>query len=94
MLLSLLSASDIQTSLCEWLMSQRKSSKFSRKELALRSTVPASTIKKFETTEQISLRQFLLPWQSVDDLKRLNDLTKIESQVNNAPLSIDDVLKR
>lgn len=90
--LSLFSASDVQASLCEWLTSQRKILKFSREKLAQRSTVPASTIKKFETTGQISLRQFLLLWQSVDELKRLNELTKPEAQVNKVPLSIDEVL--
>ncbi|MBT6419334.1 MAG: transcriptional regulator [Gammaproteobacteria bacterium] len=92
--LSLLSASDVQSSLCEWLISQRKISKLSREKLAQRSTVPVSTIKKFETTGQISLRQFLLLWQSVDELKRLNDLSKIELQVKTVPLSIDEVLKK
>ncbi|MBT5826493.1 MAG: transcriptional regulator [Gammaproteobacteria bacterium] len=92
--LSLLSASDVQSSLCKWLISQRKISKLSREKLAQRSTVPVSTIKKFETTGQISLRQFLLLWQSVDELKRLNDLSKIELQVKTVPLSIDEVLKK
>jgi len=92
--LSLLSASDVQSSLCEWLISQRKNSKLSRERLAQRSTVPVSTIKKFETTGQISLRQFLLLWQSVDELKRLNNLSKIELQVKTVPLSIDEVLKK
>ncbi|MBT4146326.1 MAG: transcriptional regulator [Gammaproteobacteria bacterium] len=92
--LSLLSASDVQSSLCEWLISQRKISKLSREKLAQRSTVPVSTIKKFETTGQISLRQFLLLWQSVDELKRLNNLSKIELQVKTVPLSIDEVLKK
>lgn len=91
--LSLLSVNDVQTSLCEWLISQRKSAKFSREKLAQRSTVPASTIKKFETTGKISLRQFLLLWQSVDDLKRLNELSKPEQQADKVPLSIDEVIQ-
>ena len=91
--LSLLSASDVQTSLCEWLTSQRKASKLSREKLAQRSTVPASTIKKFETTGQISLRQFVLLWQTVDELKRLNDLSKPESAVKKRPVSIAEVLQ-
>ncbi len=91
--LSLLSAKDVQTSLCEWLVAQRKASKLSREKLAQRSTVPASTIKKFETTGQISLRQFILLWQSVDELKRLHDLSKPEQPKNKVPLSIDDVLQ-
>jgi len=57
----------------------------SREALAKKSTVPASTIKKFEVTELISFRQLLLLWQTLDDLTRLYDLTK-------APTPIDQVL--
>ena len=92
--LSLLSTTDVQESLCQWIISQRKTSKLSREKLAQRSTVPTSTIKKFETTGQISLRQFLLLWQSVDELKRLNDLTRKSTQVNKTPLLINEVLKK
>ncbi len=91
--LSLLSASDVQQSLCEWLISQRKASKLSREKLAQRSTVPASTIKKFETTGQISLRQFVLLWQTLDELKRLNDLSKLELDIKKQPQSINEVLQ-
>jgi transcriptional regulator with XRE-family HTH domain len=87
--LSLLSAADVQQSLCDWLKAKRKALKLSREALAARSTVPAPTIKKFETTGQISLRQFLLLWQSVDDLSRLQGLTCAEPKV---PSSIDEVL--
>ena len=92
--LSLLSATDVQTSMCEWLVSNRKALKLSRAKLASRSTVPAATIKKFETTGQISFRQFLMLWQSLDDLARLNALTKPSSKTNEPPRSIDEVLKR
>ena len=91
--LSLLSATDVQASMCEWLIANRKALKLSREKLAKRSTVPAATIKKFETTGQISFRQFLLLWQSLDDLTRLNSLTKRSSKTNQPPLSIDEVLK-
>jgi transcriptional regulator with XRE-family HTH domain len=92
--LSLLSTADVQSSLCDWLRLLRKEQKLSRQQLALRSTVPASTIKKFENTGQISLRQFILLWQSLDELARLNDLTKAdERQSPHLPLTIDQVLK-
>lgn len=90
MKLSLLSAADVQRSLGDWLRLQRKARKLSRQALAERSTVPAATIKKFETTGQISLRQFLLLWQTLDDLKRMHDLT-VESK--STPASIDEVLR-
>lgn len=72
--LDLITASDIQQQLAEHLLRQRKAMKLSRAAMAERSTVPAPTIKHFETTGQISLRQFLLLWQSVDDLNRLADI--------------------
>lgn len=91
--LSLLSSTDVQTSMKEWLLEQRKSQKFSRNELAEISTVPASTIKKFESTGQISFRQFLLLWQSLDSLERLNKLTDTSHNTNYHPTSIKEVLK-
>ncbi len=87
--LSLYSAADVQLALSAWIKTQRKTLKLSRQALAARSTVPAPTIKKFETTGQISLRQFLLLWQCVDDLSRLQDLTDPPPKV---PASIEEVL--
>jgi len=91
--LSLLSVADVQASMCKLLLSNRKALKLSREKLAIRSAVPASTIKKFETTGQISFRQFLMLWQSLDDLARLNMLAKPSSKANTLPQSIDEVLK-
>ena len=91
--LSLLSAADVQQSLCLWLKGQRRALKLSRGALAERSMVPASTIKKFETTGQISLRQLLLLWQCVADLQPLYSLTQA-SAAEAAPASIDEVLRR
>ncbi|OSQ36450.1 transcriptional regulator [Thalassospira mesophila] len=92
--LSLLSAADIQQSLCDTVKRQRKSLKLSRDALAKRSTVPAATIKKFETTGQISLRQFLLLWQSVDDLSRVKALTNTPASTTPPPQNTDEVLAR
>ena len=91
--LSLLSAADVQTSMKEWLITQRKSQKLSRDQLAALSAVPSSTIKKFETTGQISFRQFLLLWQSLDNLERLNTLTLSTRKERQIPRSIEEVLK-
>ncbi len=88
-LLSLLTATDLQKNLADTIRAKRKQAKFSRQALAERSTVAASTIKKFETTGQISLRQFLLLWQTLDSLDRVNELTKIQPKV---PRSIEEVL--
>lgn len=91
--LQLLSATDVQESLRLWLLNQRKLSKLSRKALANNSTVPASTIKKFETTGQISLRQYILLWQSLDELSRLEALTKQPTSIEKSPRSINEVLQ-
>lgn len=89
-MLSLLSAHDVQLHLAEAIRAKRGALKLSRDALAERSTVPAPTIKKFETTGQISLRQFILLWQVVDQLERLESLTQPEKP---SPKSIDDVLR-
>jgi len=91
MKLCLYSAHDVQTHLADAVRQRRKALRWSRQTLAERSLVPASTIKKFETTGQISLRQFLLLWQCVDDLARIDQLCQ---PVETAPLSIEEVLRR
>ena len=89
-LLSLLTPADVQQQLAESIRSKRKQKKWSRQTLSDRSTVPVSTIKKFETTGQISLRQFILLWQCVDSLDALAALSK---EIESMPASIDEVLK-
>lgn len=87
---SLLSSVDVQLKLAGAVRERRQSLKLSREALAGKSTVPAPTIKKFETTGQISLRQFILLWQSVDALERLAALCQ---PTPAQPRSIDEVLK-
>ena len=89
-LLTLHSAYDVQTALAEAVRLRRKQKKWSRQELADRSGVPAPTIKHFESTGQISLRQFLLLWQLLDSLDTILELTQHKPSV---PQSIEDVLK-
>ena len=88
--LSLLTATDLQDRLARAVRARRREHKLSRRVLAERSTVPAPTIKRFETTGQISLRQFLLLWQCLDDLRRvaaLGDAPEVP------PRTIEDVLR-
>ena len=89
--LSLLTAADVQQHLAATIRKKREQQKLSRRVLAERSTVPEPTIKKFETTGQISLRQFILLWQCVDRLESLDALSKISPE---APRSIDEVLNQ
>ena len=89
--LSLTTANDVQQQLSQAVRKKRKQLKLSREALAKKSTVPASTIKKFETTAQISLRQFILLWQCVDSLESLVQLSK---DPEYQPVSIDEVLNQ
>ena len=91
----LLDDTDIQQAFAAHLRRLREAAKLSREALAERSSVPASTIKKFELTGQISFRQLLLLWQSLDDLKRLYELTQRKSALESGslPKTIDEVLK-
>lgn len=84
---------DLQRAFAAHLRRLRKQSKLSRDALAKRSGVPASTIKKFELSGQISFRQLLLLWQSLDDLRRLHALTRYSPDAAVPPASIDEVLK-
>jgi len=91
----LLDDTDVQRAFAAHLRGLREAAKLSRNALAQRSSVPAPTIKKFELTGQISFRQLLLLWQSLDDLKRLYGLTQTPNPHSSGrlPTSIDEVLK-
>lgn len=90
----LLDGSDVQQAFAAYLRQRRDEEGLSREALAKRSTVPASTLKKFELTGKISFRQLLLLWQCLDDLKRLYELTQpLEQDRNRQPTTIDEVLK-
>ena len=88
---SLVSGAEAQRGLAGHLRGLREAARLSRAALAERSTVPAATIKKFELTGQISLRQFLLLWQSLDDLRRIQALTR-PGGAGARPRTIDEVL--
>jgi len=90
---SLLDDTDVSQAFAEHLRRLRKKAMLSREALAKRSCAPASTIKKFELTRQISFRQLLLLWQSLDSLDRLYQLTQPSSDRSTLPTSIDEVLK-
>ena len=88
---SLYSAAEVQQELAQWMRAMRRKRKLSRAALAERSAVPAPTLKRFETTGQISLRQFLLLWQSLDDLRELRRITVRRPKPQ--PRTIEEVLR-
>ncbi len=87
--LELYSPFDVQKELAVSCKEKRRGRKWSRAALSEYSTVPASTIKRFETTGKISLQQFLLLWHTLDELERVRSLTK---PVRTTPVSIEDVV--
>ena len=88
--MQLLDEQDVQQMLCEHLKRRRKLAKLSRQALAERSGVPTATIQQFETTGQMSLRQFLRLWLALDDLNRLAALTQTADTAR--PATISEVL--
>lgn len=90
--LNLLDEHEVQHAYAQYIRLRRKQLKLSREALEERSTVPMATLKKFELTGQISFRQLLLLWQSVDDLQRLYSLTLQHSPSIQLPTTIEEVL--
>lgn len=90
---TLLDDTDVSQAYAAYLRELRQRAKLSRAALAERSCVPAATIKKFELTGQISFRQLLLLWQTLDSLERLYELTLPNKERATMPSSIDEVLK-
>ena len=88
-LLSIHSPFEIQQKLANAVRARRKKMKLSRQALAEHSTVPAPTIKRFETTGEISLRQFVMLWQCVD---RLDTLAALANPPKPTPRTITEVL--
>jgi len=61
-----------------------------RDTLAKRSGVPSSTIKRFETTGEISLRQFLMLVQALGMLNRIENI--LETDIEG--MRMNDFLKQ
>lgn len=89
-MLSLYDDVETQRMLADYLQRKRKQAKLSRQKLAEKAQVPASTIRHFENTAQISLRQFLALWLVLDKMDRLVALTKEEQAL---PKTIEEVLR-
>jgi transcriptional regulator with XRE-family HTH domain len=78
---SLFTPSDIQKQLSSDVKRTRLEVKgWKRNTLAERSGVPYSTIKKFESSGEISLRQLLMLIHALGLLDRFNELLKAESE--------------
>ncbi len=87
--LRLRSTADIRTALAARVRERRRRLKLSRAALAERSGVPAATIKRFESSGEISLRQFVMLWHTVADL---DDFDALLMERPSRPRSIDDIV--
>lgn len=67
---------DARLALAAYLKQKRKDAKLSRRALAEKSLIPEPTIRRFEDTGHISLKNFLLLWMILDDIARFMELTK------------------
>ena len=81
--------------ICRWILKSslnplEKKDKLSVQKMALLSGVPYATIRKFESTGNISLRQFLMLYEAIGDLKKVKELTKSTEPEFK---SIEDVLR-
>ena len=65
---------EVQDHLAAALRQRRRARKHSRQKAAEASGVPAPTIRRFETSGEISLRQFLMLCAPYGDLKRAEAL--------------------
>lgn len=88
-MLSLLTPFDLQIELALFVKKTRKQKGYSVKVFAEKTGVPNSTIRKFERTGDISLRQFLMMYAAIGKLKDLQTLT----QKTETPKSLEEVLK-
>lgn len=66
---------EVQQRLALVLKHTRRTLKHSRRKASLRTGIPEPTIRRFEDTGEISLRQFLVLWDSYGDLRALDQLT-------------------
>lgn len=89
-MLTLHTAVDVQFELKDHLKAARKAKKWSVAYLSERSGVPNSTLRKFESTGNISLRQFLMLCEA---LGKLDDVLTMIQPLVQLPTSIDDVLQ-
>lgn len=87
-MLSLTTPYDVQLALKDFVRTSRKNQKMTVATLAQLSGVPNSTIRKFESSGYISLRQFLMIYDVIAKLDDLHQLT----QVATAPKTIQEVL--
>jgi transcriptional regulator with XRE-family HTH domain len=87
----IISPGEVQIKLAAFIRQRRLSREMTQQEMAQRSGVPLSTLRKFEQKGQVSLESFLKLLWVVGDLNTLMESVKPEKPQFK---SIDDVLKK
>ena len=88
-MLSLYTSYDAQLDLAAYAKAARKRKKYSVKKLSEITGVADSTIRRFESCGEISLKNFMLIYQTLGSLNNIKSLIEIEEM----PESLDDVLR-
>lgn len=84
---------DLQDALREFLLERRKILKKSRRSLAEQSGIPAPTIRRFEETGEISLRQFCVLWCTLsDDIAFISFINSLRTS-KTMPKTMNEVLE-
>jgi transcriptional regulator with XRE-family HTH domain len=89
--MTIISPGEVQIKLAAFIRQRRLSREMTQQEMAQRSGVPLSTLRKFEQKGQVSLESFLKLLWVVGDLDTLMEAVKPEKPQFR---SIDDVLKK
>lgn len=83
LLSSFVSPYEVQQRFAQVLKQIRRSRKHSRRKASVRTGVPEATIRRFEDTGEISLRQFLVLWDNYCELRDLDRLARESFQSLN-----------
>ena len=84
---------DLQDALRDFLLERRKVLKKSRRSLAEQSGIPAPTIRRFEETGEISLRQFCVLWATLSDENAFITFLNSLGTSKSMPKSMKEVLE-
>lgn len=84
---------DLQDALRDFLLERRKVLKKSRRSLAEQSGIPAPTIRRFEETGEISLRQFCVLWCTLSDEYAFTTFLNTLKTSKKKPKTMKEVLE-
>lgn len=83
---------DLQEKIRLFLLTRRKTLKKSRRALSEQTGVPAPTIRRFEQTGEISLKQFTVLWWALSDEAEFIDFINSLGKSKKMPKSFEELL--